>query len=548
MAANQELALAAKKKGNGFYKAKAWDEAIAAYTEAIELDNTNHTFFSNRSACYAGKSDFENSLKDAKKVIEINPKFAKGYTRAGLALLKLEKFEESIEIYKQGMNECPEDAGIRKAFQQALANSGKGMIPKEAMGVILQDKELAGWYTTDADFKSKVDAMMSRFPQQHELMSWLQDPKITKFLQKMRGGEASEAFPEPAAAPSKPKPKPKPEPELSEEEKAELELKKKADSLKLEGTKLYKAKQFIDALKKYEAAAEVCPTEPVYILNQAAVQMMLNQLEDCEKLCLEAIKVARANHRDYKWDAKAYNRLATIEEKRGNLDKALSYLQDSLAEVGDEKVRKRVKALTKTKVKKAKADLLNPEEALEYKAKADAAFKERKWKEAIDLYTESIKRDPKNPKVLNNRSTAYCKLMGWEPALEDVQKAIMLDPSWHKPYLRKVAIEKMLKKYHRALATLKVARKVLAPEFQPQISAAFLSLQQAIGDANNNDDPERIARARQDPEIQRILTDPMIVALFKQQETDNGAIAKAVMKDPIIRDKIEMLAAAGILR
>jgi len=138
--------------------------------------------------------------------------------------------------------------------------------------------------------------------------------------------------------------------------------------------------------------------------------------------------------------------------------------------------------------------------------------------------------------------------MGWGPALEDVKAAIALDPSWHKPYLRKATIEKMLTKYHRALATLKVARQTLAEEHQPAISRAFMDLQQAIGDANNRNDPSRIQRAREDPEIQQILSDPMIVALFKQQETDGSAIAKAAMKDPNVREKIEMLAAAGIIR
>ena len=54
-ASNRDLALAAKKEGNGHYKKKEWAEAIAKYTEAVALDPTDHTFYSNRSACYAGK-------------------------------------------------------------------------------------------------------------------------------------------------------------------------------------------------------------------------------------------------------------------------------------------------------------------------------------------------------------------------------------------------------------------------------------------------------------------------------------------------------------
>merc|ERR1719189_2390319 len=111
--------------------------------------------------------------------------------------------------------------------------------------------------------------------------------------------------------------------------------------------------------------------------------------------------------------------------------------------------------------KKQAEDLLNPEEALEFKAKADDAFRAGKWKEAIDLYAESIKRNPKDPKVYNNRSTALCKVMGWDAALDDVSKAIALDPKWVKPYLRKAKIETALQQYHKALKTLKIAMNVV---------------------------------------------------------------------------------------
>ena len=41
-----------KDKGNVFLQAKQFDEAIKAYTEAINIEPTDHVFFSNRSAAY----------------------------------------------------------------------------------------------------------------------------------------------------------------------------------------------------------------------------------------------------------------------------------------------------------------------------------------------------------------------------------------------------------------------------------------------------------------------------------------------------------------
>ena len=47
-----DLAQALKNLGNAAYKAGDLDEAIAHYTEAIELEPSMVVLFSNRSACY----------------------------------------------------------------------------------------------------------------------------------------------------------------------------------------------------------------------------------------------------------------------------------------------------------------------------------------------------------------------------------------------------------------------------------------------------------------------------------------------------------------
>merc|ERR1719480_740465 len=164
--------------------------------------------------------------------------------------------------------------------------------------------------------------------------------------------------------------------------------------------------------------------------------------------------------------------------------------------------------------KKKAADLLNPEEALEFKAKADDAFRAGKWKEAIDLYAKSIKRNPKDPKVYNNRSTALCKVMGWDAALDDVAKAIALDHMSVKPYLRKAKIEQALQVYHKALKTLKLAEKVVGIDDLPKVRQAVSELNLAIQTANMNRESAQVRqqRALEDPDIMGILQDPVIDA------------------------------------
>lgn len=46
--------------------------------QAIELDGTNHVFYSNRSATYLRKGDKQAALDDAIQCIKVKPDWAKG--------------------------------------------------------------------------------------------------------------------------------------------------------------------------------------------------------------------------------------------------------------------------------------------------------------------------------------------------------------------------------------------------------------------------------------------------------------------------------------
>lgn len=56
------------------------------FSQAIELDPTNHVLYSNRSGAYASLKDWTKALEDANKVTEIKPDWAKGWGRKGTAL------------------------------------------------------------------------------------------------------------------------------------------------------------------------------------------------------------------------------------------------------------------------------------------------------------------------------------------------------------------------------------------------------------------------------------------------------------------------------
>lgn len=49
---------------------------------------------------------------------------------------------------------------------------------------------------------------------------------------------------------------------------------------------------------------------------------------------------------------------------------------------------------------------------------------------AVKSYSESIKRDPSDPRGYNNRANAYTKLVAFPEALKDAEQAIKVDPKF----------------------------------------------------------------------------------------------------------------------
>lgn len=66
-----------KDQGNKALSAGKIDVAVRCYTEALAIDPTNYVLFSNRSAAYAKKGDYDNALKDACQTIKIKPDWGK---------------------------------------------------------------------------------------------------------------------------------------------------------------------------------------------------------------------------------------------------------------------------------------------------------------------------------------------------------------------------------------------------------------------------------------------------------------------------------------
>jgi len=321
----------------------------------------------------------------------------------------------------------------------------------------------------------------------------------------------------------------------------------KAQTLKLEGTKLYKEKKFDEALVKYTEASILEPDEPVHLLNQSAVLLMQGKFDECVVKCKETVALTVNKGKDTKWIGKAHARLASVAEKKGDIDGAIKELKTSLLEYSDGRTRDRLKKLEKEKKKLEQLDYIDPEKALEHKAKGNALFKEGKWPEAIKEYTEALRRDPKNHTVYSNRATCYAKLLAFDNSLKDCEQCLKIEPKFVKAWIRKGRIEHLKKQYHKAVESYEKAMAIEPSNHE--LLRFYQETKVAIQMRNQEgkiDEKEQM-RIMNDPEIQSILQDPEIDFILKRAQADPAILQKA-LKDPDKAKKIQKLFEAGVIR
>lgn len=77
--------------------------------------------------------------------------------------------------------------------------------------------------------------------------------------------------------------------------------------------------------------------------------------------------------------------------------------------------------------------------AEEWKGKGNDCYRNKQYKDAIDMYGMAILMDPTNPSFYLNRAAAYLMLLLYKECIEDCDKSIELDSNNAKGYFRKAS-------------------------------------------------------------------------------------------------------------
>lgn len=112
-------AAAEKEAGNAAFKARDFEQAIVHFTAAIEADNTDAVFYSNRSAALAHLTRWEEALADAKSCVTLKPEWGKAWVRMGSAHVGLQEWSEAKEAFGRAMEIEPDDKSIQTSWEKA---------------------------------------------------------------------------------------------------------------------------------------------------------------------------------------------------------------------------------------------------------------------------------------------------------------------------------------------------------------------------------------------------------------------------------------------
>ncbi|POV94353.1 hypothetical protein PSHT_16266 [Puccinia striiformis] len=306
---------------------------------------------------------------------------------------------------------------------------------------------------------------------------------------------------------------------MSATQEIDSEVKAQADNHKNEGNALYKSRDFAGAIAAYEKAFSLNP-DTIYLNNLAAVYLEQGEYDQCIKTCERAMRKVEKNGRT----TKSFARMGSAYLKKGEYELAIKNLEKSLTEHRTPDTLAKLKEAQKTKTEEERKAYLNPELSDKAREEGNACFKNGDFAGAVKHYTESIKRNPADPRAYTNRAASYSKLLALPEALKDTDAAIEPSTLFARP-------RNTIQKKHA---------KEIATNLQKCVMAEY-------GERANETDEQRLEKAMRDPEIQQIMSDPVMQQILSQGQQDPQAL-QSHMSNPMIRQKIMKLVEAGIIK
>jgi len=244
--------------------------------------------------------------------------------------------------------------------------------------------------------------------------------------------------------------KKKKEEEEEERKKKEEDDRNKVEELISKGNEEFQEKNYDKAISLYQEAININPKKIECYLNLGKCHLekkdYIKSIELCKYVC--------ENTEDLSWKATAFGILGYSFRAQNKLDEALKAFEYSQLETNDPIIKEAYRETKELKEKQEAEAYINPEIAEIENLKANELYRTGKFSEALKVYEEAIKRNPKLPKYYTNRAQCNIKLMEFNQAIKDCETAIKIEPKTIKAYQKKANCHFITKEYNKVLKTI----------------------------------------------------------------------------------------------
>ncbi|OHT12569.1 hypothetical protein TRFO_03571 [Tritrichomonas foetus] len=278
---SKSQAEAYKRQGNDAYHNGNFKDAITFYSQAIALDPTNSTYYSNRSGAYTASVQYVEAECDAYATIRLKPEWVKGYTRLGNALIGEHRYDDAIYALKLAQKIDPKDPKIEDDIKVAQAQASKNKNQPIFFGVPLIFKIVENKKYQQLIETPKILSILRKIQESPESApEFAQDPVIADLIQHsfqvMHSLDFFDVDP-PNTQDGIYSYRHSNQTIIKESEKNQ-KLKNKAKNedkiaayeFNNEGEKLYAKGEYGSAIQKYSYAINANPDNALYYLNRAA--------------------------------------------------------------------------------------------------------------------------------------------------------------------------------------------------------------------------------------------------------------------------------------
>jgi tetratricopeptide (TPR) repeat protein len=366
-------------RANAYFRLRRYKEALADYSQAIELDPTFARAWNNRGQAYLKLGQLDKGLADFSQAIELDPKCTDAWVNRGASYLKLGQLDKGLADFSQAIEldpKCTHAWYNRGNTYDKLSQPDKA-VADFSQAIELDPKYALAWNNRGVSYINlgQPDKGVADFSQAIEL-----DPKCTLAWNNRGLGYTMLGQPDKGVA---------------DYSKA-LELDPRyANAWVNRGIAYLKLGQRDKAIADFSQVIELDPKDANAWNNRGNAYIDLGQPNKAVADYTRAIEL------DPKYVKAWYNR-GNMYRKLGQPDKAVADYTRAIE--------------------------LDAKYAKAWNNRGIAYFKVGQLDKAVADYTRAIELDPQNVKAWYNRGNMYRKLGQPDKAVADYTRAIERDP------------------------------------------------------------------------------------------------------------------------